>query len=393
MPATIAVAALCGGSTAQSGRPGSGNVSVHLRRGQAALKAKDVDAAAREFRAVLARDPKNVDANVNLGVIAFTRADFDAAAQYLRTALSARPNLTEAKALLGICERRRGDPQAKELLQATFPKLSDVKLRTQVGLELISAFHEQGNTENTIPIVQKLVEINPDDADILYIAQRLYRELADDTLNKLAVLAPGSARMQQVIAQRLINQGDLKGAIEHYRKALEIDPRLPGAHFELGEAVFEAAPSEAASQEEAEKEIRTAVFLEGDNPRVQCVLGRIALARSDLEAARIHYTRAISFDEGDAESELGLGRVLMSLNQPDEARKHLELATKSDPLNGSAHYRLALAYKRLQMTAQAEREMHLFEEIKKTKDQVRTLYRQMNVEPHASADEPPDPAR
>ena len=42
------------------------------------------------------------------------------------------------------------------------------------------------------------------------------------------MLAPGSARMQQVIAERLVNEGDLKSATEHYKKVLEIDPRVPG---------------------------------------------------------------------------------------------------------------------------------------------------------------------
>jgi tetratricopeptide (TPR) repeat protein len=87
--------------------------------------------------------------------------------------------------------------------------------------------------------------LDPDNIEILYMAQRVYSDLADDTLNKLAILAPGSARMQQVIAERLINGGDLKGATEHYRKALEIDPHLPGVHYELAEAILESAPGDS----------------------------------------------------------------------------------------------------------------------------------------------------
>jgi hypothetical protein len=71
----------------------------------------------------------------------------------------------------------------------------------------------------------------------------------------------------------------------------------------------------------------------------------------------------------------------MTMDKPQEARTYLEMAAKSDPLNNEAHYRLALAYRNLQMTEEARKEVHLFEEIKKTKDQVRALYRQMNREP------------
>jgi Tfp pilus assembly protein PilF len=82
-----------------------------------------------------------------------------------------------------------------------------------------------------------------------------------------------------------------------------------------------------------------------------------------------------------------MGQVLMTLNKMPEARKYLEMAVKSDPLNEAAHYRLSTVYRRLQMPDDAEREGHLFNEIKKTKDQVEKLYQQMNVKPKKSPDE------
>jgi hypothetical protein len=41
------------------------------------------------------------------------------------------------------------------------------------------------------------------------------------------------------------------------------------------------------------------------------------------------------------------------------------------------------------MDDQAQKEMHLFQEIKKTKDQVKDLYRQMNIKPKVQDDELP----
>src|SRR5882724_9821566 len=225
-------------TAAQTAGPKSLEIRAHMQQAQTALKAKDIPTAATEFGAVLALDPRNPEAHVNLGVIAFTEGDYRTASQHLRKALAVRPSVSQTQALLGICEKRLGGSSAKSLLESSFPKLTDAKLRTQVGMELIGLYHSQGDSERAVPVIQKLVELNPEDADILYVAQRLYRELADDTLNKLAVVAPGSARMQQAIAQRLVNEGDVQGAIEHYRKALAIDPHIPGVHFELGEALF-----------------------------------------------------------------------------------------------------------------------------------------------------------
>ncbi len=377
-------------AVAQTAVPKASQIRAHMQQAQAALKTKDVGTAATEFSAVLALDPRNAEAHVNLGVIAFSQGDYRAASQHLRKALAVRPFIMQAQALLGICEKRLGNRSAQALLESSFSKLTDTKLRTQVGMELIGLYYQQGASEHAIPVVQKLVDLNPDDVDILYMAQRLYGELAEDTLNKLAVLAPGSARMQQVIAERLVNAGDLKGAIEHYKKALEIDPRLPGVHYELAQAILESSPSDSPARAEAERELETAITTEGDSAKVQCELGKIALLRSNSEQAHTHYARAFALDPNDTEAQLGLGRALMTMEKVQEARKYLEMAVKSDPLNGAAHYRLALAYKRLQMADEAQREMHLFQEIKKAKDQVKALYRQMNSQPSQKADEAPE---
>ena len=89
---------------------------------------------------------------------------------------------------------------------------------------------------------------------------------------------------------------------------------------------------------------------------------------------------------------MGLARVLMAKGKPQEAIKYLRTAVSADPLNGEAHYRLGSALHMLQMTDEAQKELKLFDEIKKTKDQVKLLYRQMNREPKLDPDEASLPA-
>jgi tetratricopeptide (TPR) repeat protein len=372
---------------AQTTTSHAAEIHDHLRKAAEYLKAKDPDSAVKEFDAVLALDPKNAEAYANLGVVAFFRHDYRNASQYLRKAVAIDPSLVKSQALLGICERRLGDPSARVLLEKSFSKLKDKSLRLQVGLELASLCDQQGDTGATASVMRSLVDLDPDNVDVLFTAQRVYTELADDTLNKLAVLAPGSARMQQVIAERLVNGGDLPRAIEHYKKALQIDPRLPGVHFELGEAILQSAPHEARTQAEAEKEFEAAEAIDGDAAKAECGLGAIAASQSDLDRAFAHYQRAYKLDPSEVEAQLGLARLLMMLQKPQEAIKYLQDAIRIDPLNSEAHYRLASGYRRLQMDDRAQEEMHLFQEIKKTKDQVKDLYHQMNIKPKVQDDE------
>jgi tetratricopeptide (TPR) repeat protein len=367
-----------GSSRGQAPASTTAQVHDHLERAQAALKANAPETAVKEFQEVLALDPKNAEAYANLGVIAFFRRDYQNASQYLRQALAIDPSLMKTQALLGICERRLGKGSAQTLLEKSFPRLKDKKLQIQVGLELAAIYEQQGDLERTASVLRSLVDLDPDNVEVLYRAQRVYSELADDTLNKLAILAPGSARMQLVIAERLVNGGDLKGAIEHYQKALEIDPHLPGVHFELGEALWQSSPKDARAQAEAEKEFATAIKMDGDSAGVECALGAMAFLRSDLESAYAHYGRAYALNHGDAEAQLGLGKVLMSRGKPQAAVKYLRMAVQSDPLDTEAHYRLGMAYKALKMADESRHELQLFQEIRAAKGRVRQLYRQMN---------------
>jgi tetratricopeptide (TPR) repeat protein len=364
-------------TTAQTRTSYTAEVHDHLRKAAEYLKANDPNSAVKEFHAVLAIDPKNAEAYANLGVIAFFAHDYKDASKNFHEALAIDPSLEKTQALLAISQRRLGNPSAGAQLEKSFAKLKDKPLQLQVGMELESLYQQQGEPERAVPIMQKLVDLNSDDENILYLAQRLYRELADDTLDKLAVLAPGSARMQQVIAERLVNVGDAESAVDHFKKTLKINPRVPGLHFELAQAILESSRSNPVAQDEAENELKRAIAADGDSAGIECELGAIEMLRSETDKAYKHYVRAFAMNPGSTQAQLGLGQLSMTMEKPEDARKYLKMAVKSDPLNAAAHYRLAAAYKSLQMQDAAQKEMHLFQEIKDTKDQVRKLYRQM----------------
>ena len=378
---------------AQTAGSRAAEVHDHLRKAAEYLQAKDPNSAVKEFGAVLALDPNNAEAYANLGVIAFFQRDYQKASQYFRKALAIDPSLAKPQALLGISQKRLGDPSASALLEKSFQKLKDKQLRLQVGMELAALYDQQGDPGATACVMRSLVDLDPDNVDILFMAQRVYSELADDTLNKLAVLAPGSARMQQVIAERLVNGGDLQGAIEHYRKALQIDPHLPGVHFELGEAILQSSPVDAGTQAEAQKEFEASIGVDGDTAKTECEFGSMALSQSHLDQAFEHYQRAYQLNPNEIQAQMGLAKLLMMQEKPQEAIKYLRMAVQSDPLNGTAHYQLGTAYRRLQMMDMADKEVLLFQEIKKTKDQVEVLYRQMNKKPQADDGAEPDHER
>jgi tetratricopeptide (TPR) repeat protein len=352
-------------------------IELHFRQAENYLAENVPELAAKEFQAVLAISPGNATALANLGAIAFLQGDCPGAASYFRGALEHEPTLIKAQALLGICERRLGDPSAQPLLESSFAQLEDKNVRTQVGIELASSYYEQGDLEHTSSTLGTLLEVSPDSLEVLYMAQRVYQEMADGTLNKLAILAPHSARMQQVVAEHLINAGNAPGAIEHYRAALKINPRLAGVHLEIGESILQSSTSESALAD-ASKEFSEAIKNDGDSASIEEQLGLIAALSSELDQSFQHYKRAYSLNAHDTAAQLGIATILMEKDKPAEAMPYLQNVVKADPMNTDARYRLAMAYRSLGQSEEFRKQIAIFRESKAVNSQVEELYSQMN---------------
>ena len=355
----------------------SPQVEMHFRQAEKYLSENAPELAVKEFEAILATSPGNATALANLGAIAFLQGDCPTAASDFRGALQHEPTLIKAEALLAICERRLGDPSAQSLLQSSFSQLQDKKIRTQVGIELVSSYYEQGDLEHTSSTLGVLLQLNPDDVEVLYMAQRVYQEMSDDTLNKLAILAPDSARMQQVISERLINSGNPTGAIEHYRAALKINPKLPGVHFEIGESLLQVSTA-GSTLVDAEKEFSEAIKNDGDSARIEDKLGMIDAWNSHLDQAFRHYKRAYILNSYDTDAQFGIAQILMEKQEPKEALPYLQDVVKADPMNTDARYRLAMACKQLGLSEEFRKQLAIFRESKAISSQVADLYSQMN---------------
>jgi tetratricopeptide (TPR) repeat protein len=377
-----------GAALGQSGPGGQQQIESHLRQAQEFLKTNRPDLAAGEFNAILALDPDNVDARANLGVVLFFQGKYDTAAGELRRALQLRPALWNIQALLGISERRAGQTSlAKADLEKAFSQLKEEKIRVEAGMELIEIYNAEGDLEQATGVVAVLRQLQPTNPDILYVAHRIYSNLADETMLALAMSAPSSARMHQVMAQQLQRQGDTKGAIAQDREALKIDSKLAGLHFELAE-LLSAGPS--ADPKEAENEYRAALAANRFDEKSECRLGDIAFRGDDLKAAYEHYSRALSLAPDDADANLGVGKTLAAMHQPGKAEPRLVRAAQLEPFDAIIRYRLASVYRELGKADDARRELAEFQRIRDMKDRLKHIFDEMHLRPTKEDRSDPD---
>jgi tetratricopeptide (TPR) repeat protein len=355
-------------------------IESHNRQATEYLKENRPDLAVPEFRAIVALDPNNVEARGNLGTMLFFQGDYTNAIPQLRAALKLQPTLWKTEALLGMAEKRTGDiSRARGDLETAFPNVQEEKIRIETGMELIEIDSRTGDLDKAAAIVSELRKLEPTDQAILYTAYRIYSDLADESLLSLSVVDPNSARMQQAMAHELAKRGNIAGAIEHYRAALKIDPRLPGIHFELAEMLH--TMSNAESRQEAENEYRTALQVNPLDEQSECRLADMALEGNDLQEAKERYTRALQFQPNDPEASLGLAKVYMAMDQPKQAEPLLQRAIKLDPTNAVAHYRLARLYRETGRPDDAVHEIALFQKYQEMKEKLRGIYHDFRAGP------------
>jgi tetratricopeptide (TPR) repeat protein len=373
----------------QSGTTRQQQIESHSRLAQEFLKNNKPDRAAQEFAAILELDPDNIDARGNLGVLLYFQGDYAKAAPELRAALKLRPALSKIQALLGMCEKRMGQSASAQLdLEKSFPQLQEEKLRVEVGMELIEIDYTSGDLDKAAGVVSVLRQLKPADIDILYAAHRIYADLADETMLSVAMLAPNSGRMHQLMAHEMARQGNIEGAIAHDREAIKIEPKLPGIHFELAEMLRTSTPPADTSVVESEYQAALA-----DNPfdeKSECRLAEIAARRPDLKSAAVRYARALELQPNDVDANLGYAKILIAMNQPEKAETLLQRATRVEPYNAVTHYRLSMVYRSLGRTADSRRELSEFKRLNGMKEHLKEVYREMRLQPGKPDSQDPD---
>ncbi len=371
----------CSAALSQTQLEHQTEIQNHAKLAQQDLQANNTADAIKEFEKILELDPKNLDALANLGAVEFFGGDFADATEHLRAALNIQPDVVKIRALLGMSEKRLGETRTAQAdLQSAFAGFEgQQKLRVRTGMELIEVDYALNDLGKAAEVVNILRQLEPADPDILFTAHRIYSDLADETTLSLAMTAPQSARMKQLMAHELARRADNAGAIANYRAAIALDPNLSDLHFELADMLY--GSSSPVDQAEAEKEYKRALQLNPFDEKSLCRLGDLAGKRSDSKAALEYYSRAYQLQPNNVDANLGLAKLLMAMHQPQQAELHLQRAVQVEPYDAITHYRLGVVYRELGKTAESKRELAEFEKLKKMKNNLQDIYQTMRLQP------------
>ncbi len=379
----LLAAALCFSQTGE-GKPA--DFTAHVQKAKKYLDEKRPDLAIPELQAAVAIDPENFETQANLGVLLYFQGKVAESIPHLRAAVDHQPGMAKIQGLLGLAEIHTPDfVQGRKDLETAFPLIEEPKFKVQVGLELTGVYTQSGDLESATAVLSQLRKAAPDNAEVLYASYRTYSDLAGESMLALSLGAPDSAQMHQLMAHEDTRQGNTKAALTQFRKAITINPHLPGIHYELAELLH--ISSDPTLKKEAEKQYRMALE---DNPQDEKAILRLAeidAQKGKTQESVQEYSKAVELQPGDADAKLGLAKMLTEMNQSQKALPLLEQAVQLEPTNATAHYRLATLYRSAGRIEEAKTQINLYKKYKDMKEKLRSLYEELQVTQEISADE------
>jgi tetratricopeptide (TPR) repeat protein len=136
------------------------------------------------------------------------------------------------------------------------------------------------------------------------------------------------AAKEVAAGQRLMAEGEFKGALSRFHKAIRLDPGNPDAYFGKAEA---AAALPQVVTEEIIASYQKAIELQkdsGERAMIYSQLGAFALRESKLDLAEQSYTKAAELDTENAPyylSDLAIEYYMSVAKRMDEEGSNLEL--------------------------------------------------------------------
>jgi tetratricopeptide (TPR) repeat protein len=288
--------------------------------------------------------------------------------------LQSLPDVKEIRVaqLLGLAYYNAGDlPRAIETLIAIVDKLpQDSAQRRETVQTLGMAYYISGRVADSIPFLEQTSAWAPNNHELAYGLGMAYLQTrrtakARESFARMFHIAPDSASTHLVTAQMMIRLEFLEFAEAELKLAVEKDPKLPQAHYLLGQiAVFRARYDEGIQLLEKE------IALNPVNAMAYYKLGDAYTLQLKWDEAIAPLQKSIWLNPYFSGPYILLGKTYLKKKNLSTAEAMLKRAIQFDPNNKSAHYMLGQVYQQSARPEDAKREFEIAEKLKDNLDKI-----------------------
>ena len=156
-----------------------------------------------------------------------------------------------------------------------------------------------------------------------FMIRQEFEEFASTELARALELDPKIPQAHYLVGMIAIFRNDLDKGMEEMRQEIAINPDFAMAHYKLGDAY-----TRREDWDNAIPPLERAVWLNPDYSGPYILLGKAYFKKKDLGSAEGMLRRAIKMDPGNYQAHYMLGQVLIQAGKADEGRKMLEESQK-----------------------------------------------------------------
>jgi tetratricopeptide (TPR) repeat protein len=303
------------------------------------------------YEEILARSaPGTIRSNLTAAQEAFNEGDLNTAARYLEETLAQAPGHEQAALMLGIIRFRQDRAEEAEALLEPLAGLQD----SDQAQKLLAATRLQlRNPDGAKEVLAGLedADSDPETLALVGIASLVSGDLesGEQMIERALELDPDNNNLRLRYATYLIQEGETDRAIEQARLAQSNDPELDQARLMEIQAHASANDLPAATQ------VAQAWLEEQpDNANAMLSMGNLA-ARADNPAdAKRYFEQASKAEPDNAAPVVALGNLALSRNEQEEAKEQFTRAIRLQPDNQQALRGLTNVMDRETLTALME---------------------------------------
>jgi tetratricopeptide (TPR) repeat protein len=314
--------------------------------GQKALAEGQFAEARNNYEQLAKLQPGIAEVHATLALIHFRLREYENAVSEVRSAQRLNPSLPRLTSLMGLSLAEMGQfSDAVPRLEKGFKYTPEPEVRRMCGLQLLRAYTGLGRDADAVTTSLELNKLYPDDPEVIYNTGRIYGNIAFNMMGKLHDKAPNSVWMWQAQGTSDEGQKEYDSAINDYNHILTLEPEHQGIHYRLGRvylARFEQS-HKADDREAAKREFVSEFGVDPANGDATYELAQMNADENKLDDARRQFEGVAARFPDFEQALVGLGGVYLESKMAGMAVAPLERATKLDPADEVAWYRLAQA--------------------------------------------------
>ena len=289
------------------------------------LRQAKYDDAISQLQNLATKQPDLKGVSHELGVAYYQKGDYPKAVDYLKKAIAEDAADSEGTQLLGLSYYLSGRPAEAvpflEKVQTWYPR-ANIDASYILGI----CYIQSKNYPQAQKAFARMFNTSADSAgSYLFTARMLLRQefepVAEEYAKKAIAIDPKLPLAHYLLGELYLFKSQIPESIEEFKKELAINPAYPAAYYKLADAY-----SRIQKFDDAERLLQQSIWLDATSTGPYILMGKVLEKKGETELAIRSLRRALSMDPNNPIPHHLLGQAYRDAGREQDAQQELQIA-------------------------------------------------------------------